>query len=466
MRRVLPIHQAALSSLADRPYQTQGVEFLCRTPRALLAFDTRLGKSRTAIRAAQKLNAKRILIVAPGIARLSWPAEIDKVWSDMPRGVMQFGRSQLTPVWGTAIKRDKLIAILPYDRLSQRGPPGVPDGWLRQIMQSPRWDVLILDEAHYLKSAGANRTIAVYGHGHVEGLAHRADRVWLLTATPTPNNAGELYPHYRTLWPEALQARTQSGQPRPLDQAEFEDAFCIVEDHPPYGRRVFGSRNQESLRQALAPYVLRKRKSDVLDSLPPVQNTMVPLDVSKPVVLSDTASDEIVLGLQRGWGGDGPGVSTLRRELGESKIDATVEWVIEQLQGGLSKLVLFGWHTSVLFPIYEKLAAYSPAYIDGATKLAARSGAVLRFQQQAACRVFVGQMLAAGTAISLDAADDVAIVEPSWVPSENYQAACRVENVTKTKAVTVSWLFAPGSLDERIMRVCRVKTAELNPLWN
>jgi len=75
---------------------------------------------------------------------------------------------------------------------------------------------------------------------------------------------------------------------------------------------------------------------------------------------------------------------------------------------------------------------------------------VRRFQSDPACRVFLGQVKAAGTAICLDAADDVAMVEASTVPGDNYQAYSRVQNVASPQPITVSWLSVPNSADERL----------------
>jgi SNF2 family DNA or RNA helicase len=79
-------------------------------------------------------------------------------------------------------------------------------------------------------------------------------------------------------------------------------------------------------------------------------------------------------------------------------------------------------------------------------------------------RVFIGQVKAAGTAITLTAASEVAIVEPSWVPGDNVQAICRAHRLGQHDSVLASFLYLPGTLDQRIMTVFRRKAHEIAEL--
>ena len=93
-----------------------------------------------------------------------------------------------------------------------------------------------------------------------------------------------------------------------------------------------------------------------------------------------------------------------------------------------------------------------------------RALAVEDFQTRPGTRLFIGQILAAGTAITLTAANEVAIVEPSWVPGENVQAIARAHRLGQRDSVLASFLFLPGTLDERIMSVFRRKASEISIL--
>lgn len=425
------------STLALRPYQVEGVDFLASHPRALLAFDTRLGKTLVALSAARKVDARRVLVLAPAIGRLSWELEAPKAGWPTVRVV--------TPGQGPGAflvrPAADLLLVLAYDTLSHD-----KHGWVNALAGVP-WDLMILDECQYLKNMGSRRTQAVY-----DRIRPKCKRIWLLSGTPTPNHAGEMWPHVSALWP----MKEYPGR------HAFEDRFCEVENTP-YGRRITGSRNQDELRERLAPVIMRRRKRDVIPDLPAMAHDLVPLDLPKTTT-PEVGQTELELLLSGATNADTAGT---QQRLGLNKLPGAVDWLQEQLsQSIIQKVIVFAWHRAVLDGLMEGLADFEPVRIDGGTSETARREAVSRFQGRPATRVFVGQIRACGTAICLDAADDVAFVEPSWVPMDNYQAASRAENVGRRKAVTVSWLTAPDPLDAQLMRALRAKTRDISALWD
>lgn len=434
-----------------RDYQTHGAAWiydqLQHHKAVLLADEMGLGKTAQALKAALALGADRILIICPAGARRVWVAEIKRWLPDWsPRVVLVEPGTTLAEIPKTPV-----IVIVGYDELSNLRSLLAPQ------LARRSWDLLVLDEAHYLKNP-SNRTLAIYGRrGSTEGVQHSAARVILLTGTPTPNHAGELYQHIRTFWPEMVpgQAKTQAG---------FEERFTRYRDTV-FGRQVVGSKNQKILREALAPVVLRRRKDEVLPELPPLILQDIPLQpVGRQDPLSpsipQTADDDEVLRILRS---PDSALATARRELGLLKVGPTIVWVQERM-ASTGKLLLFAWHHAVIALLARGLAGFGPVVVTGETAPRARAETVERFQTSAGTRIFVGQILAAGTAITLTAANEVAMVEPSWVPGENVQAIARAHRLGQRDSVLASFLYLPGTLDERIMRVFRRKAAEISLL--
>ena len=447
-----------------RDYQTAGVGFvlgvLSRYRAAMLADDAGLGKTLQAILVSKGLKARRNLIVAPAIARVSWPIEIRRFWPEMLAHTKVPPFSALPGGW---INDDALVLVLSYDVFSQ---PSAMKRWMKALRER-RWDLLILDEAHYLKNL-SNRTVAIYGgrSGHL-GLQAAADRVLLLTGSPTPNHAGELYPHYRTFWPDLL---THEG--KPLGQADFEERFTKYTDTT-WGRNIHGSQGQDVLRRAFAPVLLRRRRRDVLDELPPLQVEDVPLvpgpGASNEYLFHRGAIDRLMAvpvdALPDALRSDEVHLATLRRLLGEMKARPAAEWAREKLSTGVDKILLFAWHTNVIETMAKQLLDFSSVTITGATSPGERAAAVDRFQHNPDVRVFIGQVKAAGTAITLTAGAHIGIVEPSWVPGENEQVIARAWRMGQIRPVLASFLYVPGSLDHRIMRAFRRKASELLDLY-
>ena len=158
-------------------------------------------------------------------------------------------------------------------------------------------------------------------------------------------------------------------------------------------------------------------------------------------------------------------LATLRRMLGEVKAGPAAEWAREKLTTGVDKILLFAWHTEVIATLGKLLLDFNPVTITGATSMHDRGLAVRRMQNDPGTRVFVGQIKAAGTAITLTAAAHIAIVEPSWVPGENEQVIARAWRMGQARPVIASFLYVPNSLDQRIMRAFRRKASELLELY-
>lgn len=463
-----------------RPYQHEGVNWITTklrqpdTRAVLLADDPGLGKTLQALCAAHELQAQRILIVSPAVARLVWRAEILRWFPQWRERVVVVQPGAKPDLFD--LTAPNVILVLAYDALSDSRSP------IHANLARVTWDLLILDEGHYLKSGGANRTRAIYGtHGHEEGIQATASRVLVLTGTPAPNHCGELYHHIRALWPQALirlslQGTSDATPRRPLSEPEFIERYTRYKDTR-FGRQIIGSQRQDELRQRVGPYVLRRTKGKVLPELPPLITQDVPLDLTPEQMtsgltgtarvltrsLTQLEGDELLQHLNRlNTDAESMGVlSSLRRQLGAHKLPGVLSWAEERLACGVQKLILFAWHHETLSKLRDLLREYDPVMITGDTSPKGRQTAIDLFQYRASVRIFLGQIQAAGTAITLTSANEVAIVEPSWVPSDNYQAICRAHRLGQRDSVLASFLYVPSTLDEAIMRTFRRKAVEL-----
>lgn len=410
------------------PYQKTGVDFLRQRGFAMLGDDPGLGKSAQALLAASRFD-RNILILCPAIGVPAWEAQIKK-WVPGPQS---------------------FIRVETYDRLALKAN----DKLREELRKYVSGGVLILDEAHYLKNPSSNRTQYVYGVSSRKkgvGLADFAMRVWALSGTFAPNHAGELYPHLRV-----------AGETT-LSRIEFEDKYCIVQETT-YGRSIRGTKKDmiPELREMLRGIYLRRRKTEVLKDLPPLD--FVTVDLSAPpdkssaekMALDDLARnmpDDDAFMERLSSNLSNPIVADTRREFGLAKVGVCIEWIEAQ---GFAKVIVFAHHRDVLDALSTGLAEYNPVRIDGSTSQSDRAAAVLKFQNDPNCGVFIGQIQAAGTAITLTAAKDVVIVEPSYVPAENYQAACRAHRIGQTDGVLCRFMSA-GGIDHRIARILARKS--------
>ena len=440
-----------------RAYQAEGATFLSNSPRRarLLGDEPGLGKTRQAIHAADTLRANRVLVLCYAIAKSHWQREFQDLQSRKRKiQVLTSQRNQIS-----TIDNDRLVVIANYDLIQQRDQP------LRNKLLSVHWDVLILDEAHVLKSPDANRTKYVYGRRHdgAGGLIGRCDNVFLLTGTPMPNHAGELWTHFHALAPELIQDPLRPGTP--LSYLHYLDRYAIIQATP-WGNKIQGSKNLNDLNKRLQPFMLRRRKKDVLKDLPPLNFTLYPLTLPTPPAPTqlDQLDDQDLEALISGGspGGYAPGqISTVRRVLGEAKALPAVALACQELEDDPgTKIIVFAHHLSVLDTMHAdfKNQGFKVCQIDGRTSATQRDLNIEAFQKHPDYRVFLGQTNAAGTSVTLTASSNVLIVEPSFVPKDNVQAASRAHRFGQRNSVLVRYLYAPGTLDERIIRILHRKT--------
>ncbi len=417
------------------PYQIEGAKFLATAKRALLADDMGLGKSAQAIEACKLVGARKtrcVLVVCPASLVENWRREFAKF-------------SDITPIVVSYNKADTLQTTAPDD---------------------DQWDVLILDEAHYLKSPKAKRTKAIFGAkcDGVGGLVSRAAHVFCLTGTPTPNNPSELWPMLRAVMPGAVGREHMAGKPHTF--WTFVEKYCVTQDTG-FGIKIVRGKNLGELKERISPFVLRRKKDEVLKDLPPIRFDTLALEGKWPKeydaeswTIAKALDNDGVAGLKA----LAPHVAQLRRVTGMAKTPAAIEWIKEQFEGGLQKLVVFAHHRAVIDAIHVEFPG--SAIVDGSMSGEARQIHVDRFQRPDGPRLFIGQIQAAGTGLTLTAASDVLFVESSWVPAENEQAAMRVHRIGQRNACLIRFAMLAGSIDEQIQKAVMRKTADISRLFS
>jgi SWI/SNF-related matrix-associated actin-dependent regulator 1 of chromatin subfamily A len=419
------------------PYQLKGAEFLASARNAILADEMGLGKSAQAITAAERIGAERILVICPAIARINWQREFER-WHSAALRIVQVDD-------GTATGN---VEICSYESAIR------PARY--RYLQAVTWDLVILDEAHLLRNHLTKRSRAVLGG---DGIARRAKRVFALTGTPTPNHPGELWSLLRALAPDVI---VRHGKTMSYD--EFLHRYCVVKEGA-WGPIIVAARNIEDLRARVAPVMLRRLKKDVLNDLPPIRYEITTLTAAKAGKFNQKILERAAQALAGGKtvvGDDA--LSTARREAGLEKADILAELLVDELEQNPRKIVVFAWHTDVSLALFNafEAAGLEPAMVIGSTPARERQENVDRFQNDPSCRVFVGNIIAAGTAITLTAASELVFAELSFVPADNSQAAQRVHRIGQTEPVRVRTMALAGTADEILTRILERKIRIIN----
>ena len=445
------------------PYQATGVRWLKTKTRALLGDDMGLGKTPQAIWAADELNLKTILVVCPAAVRYNWVLEFQK---------FSKYQAEIVPSRPSAFGFPD-VAVVSWDWAARYGGTDLP---VR--------DLLILDEVHFAKNPNALRTKGVFSKAWQErdeerrrigpvlsGLAHKARRTWALSGTPAPNHPGELWTLLRTFGAT------------PLGYAAFTDTYCskrVLDD----GTSVMSVRKNmvPVLRQMLTGLMLRRLKKDVLTDLPPV-------DVQTMAVQSDPEDHAAMAAVVEKCGGAittlqnlirrDPAnaaqyiaqsiehLGSLRRVVGIAKARPTCEIIFDALENkAINKVIVFCIHKDVVAIVRKQLAKFGVVAIVGETSPTLRKEAVEKFQKDPLTRVFVGNIIAAGTGLTLTASQDVFMLEQDWVPGNNRQAIDRAHRIGQLGSVTARFVHLVNSIDEQVARVLARKAKDFEAVFN
>jgi SWI/SNF-related matrix-associated actin-dependent regulator 1 of chromatin subfamily A len=448
------------------PYQREGVAWLATRKRAVLGDEMGLGKTPTAIRAAASVACSRIIVLTPASMIEVWRAEFSR-WGCGGQRIVAPQAPGEVPVTGP------VACVVSYDRAKLPA--------MRNALLACRWDVLICDEAHFLKNRTSARARSVLGPNLDEagGLLSACTRAWGLTGTPMPNSADELWPLLRAFGPEALML-----DGRLMPYWTWRRRYCV---EVPLGNtnrtKIVGVRHAEELRERVRRVMLRRKKAEVLKDLPPIREAEIALgwrDYGKAAAAlavaepGDMARLRDLAGEVERAGGDpdkaaaklleaasDESTSRLRRLVAALKAMALGALLRDEMEGGSEKLVVFGWHRLTTNILLEDLRPFGAVVVDGRTPQAQRKEAVDRFQADPACRVFIGQIQAAGTGLTLTAASDLVFAELSWVPAENAQAAMRVHRINQHRPVLVRYATLAGTIDEAVVRTLVRKSRDI-----
>ena len=434
-----------------KDFQKTGAAWLARRTRAILADDMRLGKTWQVITAAKRLRAKRVRVICPAGARLVWVTALRQL-APKARAFTTTGRVDPNvngPGW----------QIISYDEARIHR---------QKLYDQGQFDILVIDESHYLKEPGAQRTKAILGK---EGLSWKAHYIWALSGTPKPNHAGELW-----IWARCF------GLSR-MRWGDWLRRYCVL-DQRGNPRRTKPNRAKE-LRDLFSPMVLRRLKSEVAKELPPTLVERVPVYSSSEFLhLVDPVGNERTLARARAE------YHQLRENIRRVPVGDRGQWLLQNNQsfatvrrvqallkapwvyrtirdeiraGAMDRVVVFAYHRDVLEILHTLLreeAQIGAELVYGSIAPTRRDAAVKRFSRpRKPTPVFLGQIISAGTAIDLSASNHGILIERDWVPANNAQALDRMGGFKQTKPVSIREIYTPDSIDDIIHEVTEHKSS-------
>lgn len=419
------------------PYQMDGVAFAAGAGRAILADDMGLGKTIQGVGVAELLAreaaVERVLVICPTSLKSQWRNEIHRFSN----------------------RSEQLVVGRPEDRAEQYRHPTFfticnYEQVLRDItvIESCRWDLIILDEGQRIKNWEAQTTRIIKSLKSCFAL--------VLSGTPMENRLDELY------------SVVQFVDGRHLGPGfRFFNKYRIT-DEKGY---VLGYRHLDELREQLKPILLRRTRDMVMKQLPPRNTEFLHIPPTDEQRAMHAWHMQIVASITRKPFISEMDLLRLRQALlmcrmaadstqlvdkqphGYSTKLQTLDELFEQLfQAGDHKAVVFSEWTRMLDLIEPLLKKRQVPFVrlEGSVPQNRRQQIVSEFQNNPECRVFLSTN-AGSTGLNLQAADTIINVDLPWNPAVLEQRIARAHRMGQKRPVNVYILVTQETLEEQLL---------------
>lgn len=364
-----------------------------------------------------------VLICCPATLKLNWRREI-LMWTKTTA-------DKITVIEGTTNYPVKnRFVIINYDLLPY---------WADTLAKTD-FDLVVCDECHYIQNEEAKRTKAF-----LQIAENIPDRLFI-SGTPFTSRPFQMFTALHMIAPKVFGNAYGFGM-----------KFC----NPSYYKgnvNFSGASNTKMLHDILEDGIcIRRLKADVLEDLPEKLRVTVPIGLSVDEVKQSSVCSEIKSLEKKILQAKDP-LATLeyQRQIAYlRKRDAANDWIKDFLESG-KKLVVFGVHKTTLDAV-EKAFPDISVRVDGSTPNTQRDKYVQKFQNDPDCKLFIGNIQAAGTGITLTAASDAVFIEFPYTFSETVQAEDRIHRIGAKNACMIYYFAAPNTIDERIIEIINKK---------
>lgn len=392
-----------------RQYQLFGVKYIIQNQRVLLGDEMGLGKTIQAIACMAHLKATgktHFLVVCPVSVMVNWNREISRHSRQQALEIHGLDRDLEYEQW----KRDGGVGITTYETIT------------RLELGEEQIDLLVVDEAHYVKNPQAQRTKAL------QQLAKAAEYALFMTGTPLENKVEEM-------------------------------TFLISmlkEDVAKKLSRVAAISTADSFREAAGEVYLRRIREDVLTELPEKEEKQewCAMNREEKEAYYQTLLEGNYMAVRQ--------VSWNVEDIQKSSKAARLVEICDAARENGRKIIVFSFFLHTIEIVQKLLEGRCYGPISGGISGAKRQEILDEFEKSEPGSVLVSQIIAGGTGINVQAASVVILCEPQWKPSTEEQAISRAYRMGQKQSVMVHRLLTEDSIDERMLDILQGKTDIFN----
>lgn len=296
------------------------------------------------------------------------------------------------------------------------------------------YDLIIMDEAHYIKNDSADRTKMV------KKTFKEIPEKLLLTGTAIKSRPYEFFSLLNFLYPEEFS-----------NAHAFGVKYCAGEKNN-FGWNYDGASNLDELFEKISPFFLRRLKKDVLKFLPPKTYSYIPIELSDS---EEREYNKIYKGVVEEGKNDSDKINHLTRIqklkyfTSKIKMKKSFEFIQDIIDGG-EKVVVFSQYKDVSYELGEYFGNKCVVY-NGDKNSNQKEEAVETFMNNDNVQVFAGTIGAAGVGITLTISSVCIFIDQPWTPSDREQAEDRIHRATSTSDnIQIVRLICENTIDENI----------------
>lgn len=430
-----------------RDYQLTGVKWLYNLAKTgfggILADEMGLGKTIQVIYYIKQMlkdnPTSKFLIVVPTSLAYNWEHEFDSFASQIKKTICIGSKEKRKHILKDLNKINVIITT--YGLLRED----------EEIYENLNFNTMIIDEAQNIKNNHAGITKVVK--------SIKAETKFALTGTPLENSILELWSIFDFIMPGYLANLTKFQSKYKIKDFD-EDSEILI----------------KGLSKQINPFILRRKKSDVVKELPEklINDIYIDLkDEQKKLYVAELnrvkeEMDKIIK--EEGMNKARFLILQLLTKLRQICIDPSIVYdnysdgsnKIEQLENIVSeytknnhKVLIFSSFKTALNIVKEKLnnAKIKTYMIDGSVPAKTRIEMVDNFNENDDIKVFLIMLKSGGTGLNLASADVVIHLDLWWNPQAENQATDRAHRIGQTNTVEVIHLITKGTIEEKILEL-------------
>ena len=357
----------------------------------------------------EEVGPKRFLVICPASVIVNWCREVEAKSDLKSYNMHDANRESAFQAW----EKDGGVAVTNFESLENRF----------RVDDDFDIDMVIVDEAHYIKNIAAKRS------QNVLKLCDHTDRILFMTGTPLENRVDEMV---------GLMGHLQH------EVAESAKSVSVTAYADDFKRKI-------------SPVYYRRRRNDVLSELPELTDIKEWCDMTQQ---DEQAYENDVLS---GSFMDVRRVSWRNEDYLNTSAKVTrLREIVEDAAEDARKVLVFSFFLDTLEKVKTVFGERCIGVINGAVPVEERQNIVDAFEAAPAGSVLAAQIQSGGTGLNIQSASVVVLCEPQYKPSTENQAIGRAHRMGQTRDVMVHRLLCPDTVDERMLELVEAKQAEFD----